>query len=448
MNLIKGIVLGLAMTVATGAIAQDDQECKVNLSLFSNFVTQAESLEKQGNKDQAKQTYLDALAPFEKVYAQCPAMHKGIYVNGAKLLSGLIELESDETKKDQYVVKLMKLYDDRIVHFGEEGKVLQYKAVDFMKMNKSDYQQGYELTKKAVTMNGNESNASLLMYYAKAVMVMEGKGEKTCEDVLSAYADIDAILTANKGGRGYAQAEENILKLFGKCLECEILTDMFTKDFDAKSGDVTWLKKSKAFMEIKGCLKVEDPEENKKANDIYLKINEKLHEVEPGFDSALGLGKYYVGKDNAKADEYIKQALSLATTDDQKVSVHNTLAGMYFEKGQLQSARAEARKALSIKKNALSYQWIGEAYAAAQPGCTDLRLGGGEVYWIAVDYLMKAKSIAESEQEKTHIQKRINQISGYFLKSDDDKVFTYGVKNGETVEVGCWIGETTTVRLR
>jgi len=42
--------------------------------------------------------------------------------------------------------------------------------------------------------------------------------------------------------------------------------------------------------------------------------------------------------------------------------------------------------------------------------------------------------------------KKIASCTRYFPKQED--VFFYGLKAGDTYSIKCWIGETTTVRVR
>ena len=85
---------------------------------------------------------------------------------------------------------------------------------------------------------------------------------------------------------------------------------------------------------------------------------------------------------------------------------------------------------------------IGDAYAASATSCGNGDLGRGGVYLVAVDKYAKAKSIDPSIAEVA--QAKINKYSAYFPGKED--AFFKGVNNGDSYRVGCWIGESTTVR--
>jgi len=65
------------------------------------------------------------------------------------------------------------------------------------------------------------------------------------------------------------------------------------------------------------------------------------------------------------------------------------------------------------------------------------------IYWLAVDYYNKAKSVDPSISDKAN--GKIASYKKYFPTKED--CFFIGVKDGDTVEVGCWIGESTKARF-
>jgi tetratricopeptide (TPR) repeat protein len=451
------LITGISVLIMIMSVQANAQNCgseKDSLkileqnTIWDTYYNQGKRLYKSGDKEKAFSTFNDARSAFFWVFRKFPACNKAVLINGPKLIKYYIEMEKDEARKNELIDTLFVAYDLRIQHFGEEGKVLQYKGVDMSKYKKADFDAAYETLHKGIELEGNKSLAAALQYYARNLMLNVQAGTKTCDDAITAYLMLGDIIEHNRESRGYEAAEKNILKMMTTCLEPEILINLYTDKFEANKENITWLQKSKQLMIIKQCLKVEDEELKKKAEVVWQKIIEAIHAIEPSFSSSIALGGVYVGKDDTKADAYIQQALKLASTDDEKVEVYNTLCAYYFNQKQYARVRTEARKALAVKANNQSYSWIAEAYGTSQEKCLDLQLGGVEVYWISVDYLYKAKAAAETEKEKVHIQNRINKISSYFPKATDESIFMHGIKEGQAISVGCWIGETTTARLR
>jgi len=77
----------------------------------------------------------------------------------------MIKSETDKTHKEKYIDTLMIVYDKRIQYFGKEGYVLGKKGSDLYKLRPSAYEESYEILKKSIQLEGNESNGPVLIYF-------------------------------------------------------------------------------------------------------------------------------------------------------------------------------------------------------------------------------------------------------------------------------------------
>ena len=144
-----------------------------------------------------------------------------------------------------------------------------------------------------------------------------------------------------------------------------------------------------------------------------------------------------------KAVSYYTKAVDLAPNDEAKYEIWIKLAKTAKNNKQYSTVRDYARKALAINPNSgEAYILIGDAYAASASSCGTGDLGRGGVYLVAVDKYYKAKSVDPSVAKDA--QDQINKYSSYFPGKED--AFFKGINNGDSYSVGCWIGETTTVR--
>ena len=89
-------------------LGQEDQECKLNLSLFY-----------EAGK---KKDYDAAYEPWMATRKKCPKLNKAIYIYGERILKDKIKKTSKETKTD-YLNDLLKLYDESMVHMPRYFKV-------------------------------------------------------------------------------------------------------------------------------------------------------------------------------------------------------------------------------------------------------------------------------------------------------------------------------------
>ena len=128
-----------------GETAEDSVQCVLNYSLYSEYVKQ--------------KAYSDAVKGWRNVLEFCPKLSKNTYINGAKMFKSFIKDAEDEKVKQAYVDTLLWIYDQRIVHFGEEGKVLEYKGGDMLKYREDSAVAANVILKKAMELNGKIGRA-------------------------------------------------------------------------------------------------------------------------------------------------------------------------------------------------------------------------------------------------------------------------------------------------
>jgi hypothetical protein len=81
-------------------------------------------------------------------------------------------------------------------------------------------------------------------------------------------------------------------------------------------------------------------------------------------------------------------------------------------------------------------------YAASAALCGNDEIGTRAGYWAAVDKFIKAKNVDPTVADEANTS--ISLYSAYFPTRE--RLFFNDVKEGSSYTVGCWIGETTTVR--
>ena len=177
---------------------------------------------------------------------------------------------------------------------------------------------------------------------------------------------------------------------------------------------------------------------------FYLKCSEQLFTLEPSSAAALALARSFKKSGNdSKATSYYLKAADLATDDKDKVDIYINLAKTSKNAKEYSKVREYARKALAINpNNGVAYILIGDAYAASATSCGTGKLGRGGVYLAAVDKYIKARSVDPSVTSEAN--EKISKYTAYFPVKEN--VFFLNLKDGDSYSVGCWIGETTTIR--
>ncbi len=417
-----------ANPLANGKFGADSVQCVTNISLYREYV-------KQKNYD-------DALTPWRKAYQLCPKATKNIYIDGAKLYKHLIKQnKGNEEVQKAYLDSLERLYDNRIANFGKENYVLGLKGSDMMKYSFSDLDKAFSYLKQSVEGQQVKSKATALFSYFKAAT--EKYKAKTFDkaQVLEVYAIVADFLDANiakesKSKKFYVQAAENVEKLFVPFATCDDLVAMFAAKYQETPDDINLLKRIVKVLGKKDCSDAE----------VYFSAARKLHEIEPSALSAYNMGNLSIKKNKTSdAISFFKQAIELSETVADKANCYYGLSAAYFKSGNNSTARSYAYKALEISpKWGKSMILIGDVYAASANECGSNSFESAMLYSAAIDKFIAAKNMDSSVADLAN--KKIATYSKY-LPSNEDAFFN-GYKEGDSYNVGCWINESTKVRIK
>jgi tetratricopeptide (TPR) repeat protein len=401
--------------------------------------------------EESKVLYEDALkagnvkhaeVPLNWLLANVPQLHSSLYINGAEVFDKLATQEKDAARRKVYVDSLMTVYDMRIKNCGEEATVLNRKALSFVKYNINDKpEEALAMLEKAVELNGNNVLDGTLVPYMQTIRLNVTKFKKITEpQILEKYDKVMGIIDVkikNVQSKGqpidkYKKMKDDIDAILISMVkvDCEFVKKNLEPKFKQNPNDVVLAKKIFSFMLQGKC--TDDP--------LWLQAGESIHKnsTEKDFGLVKNLGLKYYSIDNfAKAESLLKEALPLATTKEDKAEVLIYL-GQLQARSDKPGARALFRQALEADPgNKLAYEKIGDLYYSSFDGCAkkvnqaDDRL----VFLLAADYYQRAGD-----------SKKVAMAKESFPSKED--IFLIDYKAGETKPVGCWIGESTTIRTR
>ena len=433
--LLVGLLCGtsIAQNGKYGDNAEDSVLCVQNLSLYIEFYKQ--------------KNYSDAMAGWRWVFNNCPKSSKKMYANGARIYKRLIKKEKDANVKAKLVDTLLMIYDQRIVNFKQEGFVLGLKGVDILQYRKDKLEEAYNVLTRSVELQAKKSKAGAVTgYFQSAIKMLDAeKIEKS--KVIEIY-DVSITIIEYQIGKlqgdklakkrnFYEIARDNVNILFEPVASCDDLKKIYGAQFESKKEDAEWLKRAAGLMNKKDC--TDDP--------LFARIAETLHNLEPSAVSAYNMGKMMIDKKSfSKATTFLKQAIELQE-DPLKKADYNYMMGKHYFRNlkQFSAARGYARKAASLRSGwGKPYLLIGDLYSASAKDCGENDFEKGAVYWVAVDKYIRAKAIDRSIAEEAN--KKIATWSKYFPTKKD--AFFYNYTEGKSYTVGCWINETTTVRVQ
>ena len=448
LKLIAGAIFtfGLTLNAQTGLESgtqyghgEDSIMCLTNYSLFSSY-------SKQKN-------YADAIEPWTYCFENCPAAGKGIYIYGVNIVKWEIAQSKTREEKNERIEKLMRVYDQRIKYFGNDPKypeayIIGRKAIDYKTFKKDDLvaeKQAYDWLKLSIDGLGVSAAPIILNYYMASSFSLFALNEITGERLITDYELVQTrldgfIARGGKNGEMATQMKTSFEESFANsgAADCTTLVNMYTAVYEANPNDAELLGKILDVFEKTECTD----------NQLYYKVSESMHKINPTAASAAGVAKMYIEQDNAEmAVKFYEEALTFETDDEKKSQYYLTIAHIALSKSKdYTKARSYAMKAAGVNATwGAPYILIGRMYALS---AQEQKLGKKDIenqagYWAAVDMFNKAKKIdAESAAEANQL---INTYRKYF-PTKENIFFEPDYEVGKSAKVGGWIGVSTIVR--
>ena len=469
------MAFGMAMSVSAqdSKYGADSVACVTNLSMYREYFKQWEAA-----KYTPEAFSNEMVTAWRQVFLNCPRASQLVYTNGEKIMDYFIRTKPSE--KDAYIDTLCMLMDNRAEAFpiDPKTKVSQVASIKGRKglliytYNPSRYEEAYNVLKEAVALDPSQLQGAILDSYFKSTidMVNNGKAEKMM--VINVYQELSEVLDDNikvlaesvvqleeakteammgedsEAAAGFDKQIEkneksivnnkvvksNIDNLFQPFASCEDLIKVFSAKMAETPDDVVLLKRITTILDKKECTD----------SKLFLDVAVKLNELEPSPESSYSLGiKFFKDKKWSDAATYFDQATK-TENNDRKYRAYRNLGMCYENMGSLSKARDTYRRAAQIDPtNGEPYLLIAMLYAGSAKQFSG-EIESKAVYWAAVDKCMKAKAIDPTCSDKAN-----NLIRAYVAAFPSmETIFFNDYNEGQSFQVGGWIGETTTIRAR
>ena len=237
-----------------------------------------------------------------------------------------------------------------------------------------------------------------------------------------------------------ARAKSDLEGLFigSKVASCENLISLFTPRLEAAPEDMDLITNIVRMLgSTEGC----------QNNDLFLQAVTPMHNNQPSSNSAYYLYKLHSAKDNAElAVKYLEEAIASEDIEEASIADYQLeLATYCVKKGMNGKAFEAAKKAaeLSPANAGKAYYLIGTIWGSTR--CSGNEVTSRANYWVAIDYLQKAKAADSSLTEDCN--SLIGSYSVYFPQKAD--AFMYDLSDGQSYTVNCGgMHATTTVRTQ
>jgi tetratricopeptide (TPR) repeat protein len=297
--------------------------------------------------------------------------------------------------------------------------------------------------KESIELEKSKSGAAELLTFMQVTNSLFQANELEGGIVVENYGKVsdiadDVIKNKKKGYRNIERAKPVIDQVFeaSGAASCDDLIPFYTTKFAEQPDDIEFLKKSTDLLRSTKCTD----------SELFFEMADKLNSLEPNSELAYELARISNRAEKLQnATKYYKQAIEIETDDAQKAKYYLELGDVTRRIGDYPQARSYALKSAELDAtNGYPYLLIGNIYAASSKACGEEEFEQKAVYWAAVDKFIKAKTVDPELTDDAN--KYIEAYKPHF--PDNETIFFYGFKEGDTYTVGCWINEKTAVRAR
>jgi len=407
------------------------KECMLSLQFYTEWM-------KQGN-------YAEAAPVWREAFRICPpGKRHSLYVDGQKIFNYLIEKNKDnpQAKKAQ-IDSLLMMFDLRMQYFPKyAASAAEFKAYEVDKYMSDNDMTVYNALCKAIELGGEKTEPGIVVMAMQRICKLFSAKQMDATKVMEAYAKFEGIVEAQIAAKNAnaEKAKKDIDNLFATSgvASCANIVELFTPRFEANPEDITLIKTIVKLLSDGNCTNEE----------LFLKSVQAMHRIEPSYNTAYYLYRLYASNnDHANAIKMLNEAIaSEGSNDEQDANWLIELSDYYLRKMENLGKAAENAR-LAIQK---SPTVAGRANLIMGLIWGSLKCTGNEIeirakYWVAVDYLIKARNADPSIAEEAN--RHIQSYSQYFPAQEE--AFMFDILDGATYTVNCnGMSATTIVRTR
>ncbi len=411
------MLAGSGVVSAQGKYGADSAECIKYLSYYNEYY-------KQKNYD-------DALPNWRKAYSLCPpTANQTMLINGTSLYRRLIsQNRNNPVYLESLIDTLMTLHDIRAQYYPKyEVTALNNKGLDMINYVKDDPQRLYEEFKVIIDKNQDQVKPQILLFQLNTACQLYQNGSLMPDDVMEEYNNVMTILDNMKQTPDIEKIRTDCESLFiaSNVASCDNLIALFTPRYEEAPDSLQLVSNIvRMLSSTEGCTD----------NDLFMNASISMHQLDPSYNSAYFLYRLYSTRgDVDNAFKYIEEAISYPESDNiQDAQYYYEAAAFAFKSTRNAEAFNYALKAADLDPSlsGKSYMLIGTIWGSLV--CKGNEIETRAPYWVAVDYLVKAKNADPSLAEEAN--KLIAQYRQYYPQTAE--AFMYNVTDGDSYTVSC-----------
>lgn len=440
MKIRKLLTIALLLLVTTAVSAQVDDKCLSNSSISHESVK--------------ARNYKDAYGPWKEVIQDCPLLRYYTFTDGFEILTEFVKkAEKGSAEYEKYFTELMALHDKLIeclpqfVANGVKGvpsqeSALAFKLIDYLTYaTKQDVNVAYDWAKKSLEAEKAGAHPAVFFYFVSlsdAKLKSDASLKETfINDYLlaSKYADEALQAVGDEYKETYQTIKDNVTAVFinSGAADCTSLQEIYGAKVEENKGNLDYLKQVISVMASLGC----------RESEAYAQASYYIYQIEPSADAAVGCGyRAYKKGDLNEAIRFFDEAIDLEPNQMKKAEKYYASAAILYSAKRYSQSRSYALKALGANPNyGAPYILIARLYASS-PNWSEEVVLNKCTYFLVLDKLQRAKSVDSSVANEAN--ELIRMYSPHTPSAQD--LFMLGYKKGDSITIGGWIGESTTIR--
>ena len=427
-------LLGSSKVSAQGKYGPDSTECIKYLSYYTEYY-------KQKNYDAA-------LPNWRQAYKYCPPTSRySMLSDGTTLIRNLIQKnQNNPVDKEKLVDSLMTLYNQRVEFWPKYAtSSLNNMALDMYNYMKDEPAKLLEGLTGVIEQTKSKTRPNIFLFQISTAVDLYKNGLLDPETVISIYETgvqyLGEITPKNDvEARSIEKTITDFESVFitSQVASCDNLITLFTPRYEADPQNLELSKNIVRMMSLtEGCMD----------NDLFLNAVQTVYTLEPSHTSAYYLYRLYSSRNDVdNAIKFIEEAVASEESDAAADANYLfELAAFSFKNGKNAKAYEAAQKVVELDP-----AMAGKAYMLIGTIWGSTVCGGNEIerrapYWVAVDYMQKAKNADPALADDAN--NYIRQYSAYYPQTAE--AFMYDVTDGQSYTVSCGgMRAVTTVRTQ
>ena len=428
------MVFGGHVMSAQGKYGADSAECIKYLSYYKEYYK--------------SKNYDSALPNWRKAYSLCPpTANQTMLVDGTTLVRKLITKNAANAEyRNALIDTLFSIHRTRAEYYPKYKVVaMNNLGFDMANFYKNDAQKLFEGLNEVIAANKELTKPSVLLIDLNAAIQMYQDNELDADALISVYQNNMAYLeqavpTDANAKEDLEKVKDDMESLFisSKVASCEKILEVYTPRYEAAPEDLAL---------VSNIVKMMSSADDCTDNDLYLNAATSLHKLQPSSQSAYFLYKLNAARGNFdEAVEYISEALTYPEISVETAADYNYEAATFCVKnGKNAKALEFANKSMELADSykGKAYFLIGTIWGATT--CNGDEISRRAPYWVAYDYMIKAKEADPSLAEDCN--RMMSQYRVYFPQTAE--AFMYDLTDGKPYKVSCnGMTANTTVRTQ